>query len=194
MELQLVSFHSLTSTNDSLENHDQPRIVSRMASDHPAERAKAAKLTSMFHTSLTGTLFIYQGEEIGLCNVPRDWAEEEYKDIETIQALDGERDFRWKQNGKKGEAKDIDVSDVLRDMRWTARDNGRTPMQVSSGTSFPMSIMSADRISGTLRNTPDSRKLPLGCVSTRITRKAGTSPTRLTSPTRSLPSGRRCYS
>jgi alpha-glucosidase len=86
----------------------------------------------MFHTSLTGTLFIYQGEEIGLCNVPRDWAEEEYKDIETIQALDGERDFRWKQNGKKGDAKEVDVSDVLRDMRWTARDNGRTPMQVSS--------------------------------------------------------------
>lgn len=102
-----------------------------MASDHPAERAKAAKLTCMFHTSLTGTIFIYQGEEIGLCNVPRGWAEEEYKDIETIQALDGERDFRWKQNGKKGSAKDVDVSDVLRDMRWTARDNGRTPMQVS---------------------------------------------------------------
>jgi glycosidase len=101
-----------------------------MASDHPSERAKGAKLTSMFHTSLTGTLFIYQGEEIGLCNVPRDWAEEEYKDIETIQAMDGERDFRWKQNGKKGEAKDVDVSDILQEMRWTARDNGRTPMQV----------------------------------------------------------------
>jgi glycosidase len=115
----------------SVENHDQPRIVSRMGSDHPAERAKSAKMTAMFHTSLTGTIFIYQGQEIGLCNVPRDWAEEEYKDIETIQALDGERDFRWKQNGKKGKPEDIDVSDVMRDMRWTARDNGRTPMQVS---------------------------------------------------------------
>jgi glycosidase len=104
-----------------------------MGSDHPAERAKSAKMTAMFHTSLTGTIFIYQGQEIGLCNVPRDWAEEEYKDVETIQALDGERDFRWKQNGKKGSPQDIDVSDVMRDMRWTARDNGRTPMQVSSG-------------------------------------------------------------
>lgn len=104
-----------------------------MASDHPSERAKAAKLTCMFHTSLTGTIFIYQGEEIGLCNVPRNWVEEDYKDIETIQALDGERDFRWKQNGKKGDVKDVDVSDVMRDMRWTARDNGRTPMQVSPG-------------------------------------------------------------
>jgi len=115
----------------SVENHDQPRIVSRMGSDHPAERTKSAKMTAMFHTSLTGTIFIYQGQEIGLCNVPRDWAEEEYKDIETIQALDGERDFRWKQNGKKGKPEDIDVSDVMQGMRWTARDNGRTPMQVS---------------------------------------------------------------
>ena len=107
-----------------------------MGSDHPSERTKSAKLTAMFHTSLTGTIFIYQGEEIGLCNVPRDWAEEEYKDIETIQALDGERDFRWKQKGKKGDPKDVDVSDVMRDMRWTARDNGRTPMQVSQSLSM----------------------------------------------------------
>ena len=131
MELELVSPSCWVILISSVENHDQPRIVSRMGSDHPAERAKSAKMTAMFHTSLTGTIFIYQGQEIGLCNVPRDWAEEEYKDIETIQALDGERDFRWKQNGKKGKPEDIDVSDVMRDMRWTARDNGRTPMQVS---------------------------------------------------------------
>jgi glycosidase len=131
MELELVSLSCRKILIPSVENHDQPRIVSRMGSDHPAERAKSAKMTAMFHTSLTGTIFIYQGQEIGLCNVPRDWAEEEYKDIETIQALDGERDFRWKQNGKKGKPEDIDVSDVMRDMRWTARDNGRTPMQVS---------------------------------------------------------------
>jgi alpha-glucosidase len=131
-----------------------------MTSDHPSERAKGAKLTAMFHTSLTGTIFIYQGQEIGLCNVPRDWTEEEYKDIETIQALDGEREFRWKQNGKKGSPKDVDVSDVMRDMRWTARDNGRTPMQVS----IPFSAVpdSADGTSGTLRSTPVSPRPPLG--------------------------------
>lgn len=116
----------------------------------------------MFHTSLTGTIFIYQGQEIGLCNVPRNWVEADYKDIETIQALDGERDFRWKQNGKKGDPKDIDVSDVLRDLRWTARDNGRTPMQVSqSGVDhvrYDMLILS----SGMTRNTLDSQNRSLG--------------------------------
>jgi hypothetical protein len=40
----------------------------------------------------------------------------------------------------------------------------------------------------------DSPKPNLGCVFTRITRKAGTLPTRSTSPTRSSHSGKRCFS
>ncbi|KAK4688709.1 hypothetical protein P7C73_g1403, partial [Tremellales sp. Uapishka_1] len=108
-----------------LENHDQPRMITRVASDHPEDRVKSGKLVSMFHCSLTGTLFIYQGEEIGMSNVPRDWSEKEYKDIESIQNLQGERAHRRKVQGKE----DVDVSDVLESMRLTARDNGRTPMQ-----------------------------------------------------------------
>lgn len=34
--------------------------------------------------TLEGTLSLYQGEAIGLRNVPIDWPMEEYKDIETI--------------------------------------------------------------------------------------------------------------
>jgi oligo-1,6-glucosidase len=30
---------------------------------------------------LTGTLYIYQGEEIAMANLPREWPLEEYKDI-----------------------------------------------------------------------------------------------------------------
>ncbi|EIW72517.1 hypothetical protein TREMEDRAFT_66927 [Tremella mesenterica DSM 1558] len=96
-----------------IENHDQPRIVSRLTSDHPLDRAKCAKLISMLHTTLTGTLFIFQGEEIGMVNFPRDWGEEEYKDVETRTA--GEQD--------------PNMIDLLEGMRMTARDNGRTPMQ-----------------------------------------------------------------
>lgn len=109
----------------SLENHDQPRTITRITSDHPEDRAHCAKLMSIFHCSLTGTIFVYQGAEIGLCNVPESWGEEEYKDIETIQHLQGEREYRKRQG------KSEDVSDVLKEMRLTARDNGRTPMQVS---------------------------------------------------------------
>lgn len=111
-----------------VENHDQPRILSRMASDHPDDRGKSAKLTAMFHAALTGTLFMYQGQEMGLCNVPREWGEEEYKDIETIQFLQGERDHKRKNTGER----DPDISGVLKGIRQTARDNARTPMQWDS--------------------------------------------------------------
>jgi alpha-glucosidase len=36
----------------------------------------------------SGTLYVYQGEEIGMANVPKSWGIEEYKDIATIQYWD----------------------------------------------------------------------------------------------------------
>jgi glycosidase len=36
-------------------------------------------------TSLPGTLYLYQGEELGMRNVPLSWGPEEYKDIESIK-------------------------------------------------------------------------------------------------------------
>jgi len=35
-------------------------------------------------TTLIGTLYIYQGEELGMCNIPLSWGPEEYKDIESV--------------------------------------------------------------------------------------------------------------
>jgi alpha-glucosidase len=37
----------------------------------------------------SGTPYIYQGEDIGMCNVPKDWGFEEYKDVATLQWVDG---------------------------------------------------------------------------------------------------------
>ncbi|ORY32235.1 glycoside hydrolase superfamily [Naematelia encephala] len=111
-----------------LENHDQPRTISRFCSDHPEDRAKSAKLISMFQSSLGGTLFMYQGQEIGLCNVPRDWPEEEYIDVESIANLQSEREYRRRKTGEQNP----DMSDMLKSLRQTARDNGRTPMQWDS--------------------------------------------------------------
>lgn len=65
------------------ENHDQARTVSRFASDLPEHRFYAAKLLATWLAGLGGTLFIYQGQELGMKNVPMDWAVHEYKDIET---------------------------------------------------------------------------------------------------------------
>jgi glycosidase len=124
MELQLVRALSCPA-NVSLENHDQPRTITRFASDHPDDRAKSGKLISMFHCSLGGTIFVYQGQELGMCNVPRDWPTEEYKDVETRQFIEGETEYR-----KRAGDPNPDMKDVLKSLRMTARDNGRTPMQV----------------------------------------------------------------
>lgn len=48
------------------ENHDQGRSVSRYASDEPQYRAVSAKMLAVLMCCLTGTLFVYQGQEIGM--------------------------------------------------------------------------------------------------------------------------------
>lgn len=67
-----------------IENHDQPRTVSRFAVDHPQYRALSAKLLATFLGFQSGTVFIYQGQELGMANVPHDWAIDRYRDIETL--------------------------------------------------------------------------------------------------------------
>jgi glycosidase len=68
-----------------IENHDNPRSVTRYTDDSDALRDKGAKLLALMQTTLGGTLFVYQGEEIGMRNAPTHWdISEEYKDIETI--------------------------------------------------------------------------------------------------------------
>ena len=54
-----------------VENHDNPRSVSRYCNDSDSYREYGAKLLALMQTTLSGTLFVYQGEELGMRNV---WA------------------------------------------------------------------------------------------------------------------------
>lgn len=67
-----------------LENHDQPRAVSRFVHDTPEHRVASAKLIAIFLAFQAGTPFIYQGQEIGMTNVPKEWGMDEYKDIDCL--------------------------------------------------------------------------------------------------------------
>lgn len=67
-----------------LENHDQPRSVSRFAFDSPQNRTASAKLLAVFIGLQSGTPFIYQGQEIGMTNVPKDWFMGESRDIDCL--------------------------------------------------------------------------------------------------------------
>jgi len=66
-----------------LENHDQSRTVSRFASDQPEHRTICAKMLATYMGFQAGTIFLYQGQEIGMANVPDTWDISEYKDIAT---------------------------------------------------------------------------------------------------------------
>ena len=62
-----------------LENHDNPRSISRYTDDSDAYRELGAKLLALMITTLSGTPYVYQGQEIGMRNVPPSWSVEEYK-------------------------------------------------------------------------------------------------------------------
>jgi glycosidase len=75
-------------------------------------------------TTLSGTIFVYQGEELGMVNVPRSWGPEEYKDVETQNY--------WKKMTALHPG-DAALRDHARDvMQRKARDHARTPMQWSA--------------------------------------------------------------
>lgn len=66
-----------------------------------------------------------------MVNLPADWGEAEYKDVEAMQNMAGEREY-LSRNGLEDE---VTMKKVLQSLRMTARDNGRTPMQVSCHSS-----------------------------------------------------------
>ncbi|KAH7069206.1 alpha-glucosidase-like protein maltase [Paraphoma chrysanthemicola] len=107
-----------------IENHDQPRSVSRYTDDSDEWREYGAKLLALMQSTLAGTLYVYQGEEIGMRNVPESWSEEEYKDIETINFFAKYRKLYPGNEEKQALARKI--------IQRKARDNARTPVHWSS--------------------------------------------------------------
>ncbi|CAK7218452.1 hypothetical protein SBRCBS47491_003515 [Sporothrix bragantina] len=109
------------------ENHDSARSISRFASDAPEHREASARLLALMLTSLTGTLFIYQGQEIGMVNLPRAWPVDEYRDLEThnfYAAMQAEA----AKAGSPAEADKI-MTAAMDGINVLARDHARSPMQ-----------------------------------------------------------------
>jgi oligo-1,6-glucosidase len=103
-----------------LNNHDQPRQVSRFGSDG-RYRVESAKMLGTFTHMLQGTPYVYQGEEIGMTNVAFE-SIKDYNDIETINMYHELVD----EKGKDPQA-------VLAVIHAKSRDNARTPVQWNAG-------------------------------------------------------------
>ncbi|MGI4874907.1 MAG: glycoside hydrolase family 13 protein [Janthinobacterium lividum] len=105
-----------------LGNHDQPRMLSKFGDDRPAFRESSSKLLTTFLLTMRDTPYTYGGDEIGMNNIKfTDVAD--YRDIEALN--------RYAQAQRAG----TDVAKVLETLRRTSRDNARTPMQWTAGTS-----------------------------------------------------------
>ena len=98
-------------------NHDQPRVVSRFGNDSPEYREVSAKMLAVCLHMMQGTPYIYQGEELGMTNVP-------FKGIADFRDLDSINAY-WELTGKGIFKKE----EMLRFLRYKSRDNARTPMQ-----------------------------------------------------------------
>lgn len=102
-----------------LNNHDQPRALSRFGDDETYRCESATMLATLLFT-LRGTPFIYQGEEIGMTNP---W----FDDIEEIEDVATRRTFAYA--AETGEVSNFE--EVEEGINHRTRDKARTPMQWS---------------------------------------------------------------
>ena len=103
-----------------MNNHDQPRMVSRFGNDTKYRKQSAKMLATLIHT-FQGTPYIYQGEEIGMTNIDFNNIQD-YRDIETHNY--------YKEKLEEG----IDEEELIDRIKLTSRDNARTPMQWDAST------------------------------------------------------------
>ena len=96
-------------------NHDQPRIVSRWGDDGRYRVQSATMLATVLHCH-RGTPYVYQGEELGMRNVPFG-SIADFRDIESLN--------HYMAAVARGE----DPEQVLAALRVMGRDNARTPVQ-----------------------------------------------------------------
>ena len=98
-----------------MNNHDQPRMVSRFGDDRKY-RVESAKMLATLLYTLPGTPYLHQGEEVGMTNVAFDKIED-YRDIETLNF--------YREMTKKSLPKEK----IMEAIHRVSRDNARTPMQ-----------------------------------------------------------------
>lgn len=106
-----------------LENHDQARAISRWGSDSPEHRQQSAKMFATFLGLQSGTVFLYQGQELGMSNIPTDWSMDEFRDLETLN--------HWQELSHSNEGEHELLQTTKLQYHLKSRDNARTPMQWS---------------------------------------------------------------
>ncbi|MDD7389804.1 MAG: alpha-glucosidase [Lachnospiraceae bacterium] len=98
-------------------NHDQPRMLSRMGNDSDEYRELSAKMLATTLHMMQGTPYVYQGEELGMTNVP-------FRNMDDIRDIESINAFK-----EMTEAGIFDEETMFRYICYKGRDNARTPVQ-----------------------------------------------------------------
>lgn len=109
--------HSIGFLSNIIENHDEPRGVCRYIPEGDC-RIESKKMLAALNFMLRGLPFIYQGQELGMENVPFSSIEE----VDDISSLD-----EYQVALDAG----LTPEDALKAVARFSRDNARTPMQWS---------------------------------------------------------------
>ncbi|MCB0524015.1 MAG: alpha-glucosidase [Saprospiraceae bacterium] len=99
-----------------LSNHDNARLVDRFGNPSPEFRTPSTQMLNTFLLSMRGTPYTYYGDEIGMTNIDMPNIEE-YVDIDA------------KGKYKAALAAGEDLTEFMKVLNYSSRENGRTPMQ-----------------------------------------------------------------
>ncbi|KAM0707161.1 hypothetical protein Q7P35_006492 [Cladosporium inversicolor] len=103
------------------ENHDQLRSIRRWVTDNPPYWNRACKLICIMLTTLSGTLFVFQGQEIGMHNMPEHFGPEQFRDIDAEL---------WVERKSEDDPDDpYMLQKAIDGVLNVGRDNTRLPMQ-----------------------------------------------------------------
>lgn len=100
-----------------VENHDQPRVISRYGSEK--YRVESGKMLATMYICQSGTPFIYQGQEIGMTNIHLD-SIDRFPDVSSVNTYALMKSFHLPEKF------------IMSLINYGARDNGRTPVQWSA--------------------------------------------------------------
>lgn len=121
-DLKELLFKSQKAIQDSgwganfMENHDQPRSLSKYITDKNYQNEIGAKALGTLFFFLRGTPFIYQGQEIGMKNFQRTTIED-FNDVSSID------------NYHRSIMEGFSEEEAMKFVNQRSRDNTRTPFQ-----------------------------------------------------------------
>jgi alpha-glucosidase len=104
-----------------IENHDQPRALSKLVKDVNYQNDTGATALAAMYFFMHGTPFIYQGQELGMKNFSRS----DISEFDDISSLD---------NYSRSLAEGFSADEAMAFINRRSRDNARTPFPWSNGS------------------------------------------------------------